>query len=192
MGETRYCLCCNEEVPFSTVTRNERIEVTCIYCGFTLDVKIMQEPQKPAEKGHALIADDSKYTRKIIEELLKEKKYSENVQSFENGLMLISAYSKLLNEKQRVDIAIVDLNMPVMDGLTAVRMMRADEARYGSRAVPIIFFSAEKADDNLKKQMEILGNANYMNKGSDPDPDALAARVEMLISHLMEKDSTAT
>ncbi|MBS1114872.1 MAG: hypothetical protein H6Q94_601 [Nitrospirae bacterium] len=91
MGETKYCLCCNEEVPFSTVTRDERIEVTCIYCGFTLDVKKMQEPQKPAEKGHALIADDSKYTRKIIEELLKEKEYSEHVQSFENGLMLISA-----------------------------------------------------------------------------------------------------
>ena len=192
MGETQYCLCCDEEVPFSTVTRNERIEVTCIYCGFTLDVKIVQEPQKPAEKGHALIADDSKYTRKIIEELLKEKKYSEHVQSFENGLMLITAYSKLLSEKQRVDIAIVDLNMPVMDGLTAARMMRADETRHGSRPVPIIFFSAEKADDNLKKQMETLGHANYMNKGTEPDPDALAARVEMLISYLMGKDSKVT
>ena len=192
MGDTKYCLCCNEEVPFSTVTRNERIEVTCLYCGFTLDVKKMHEPQKPAEKGHALIADDSKYTRKIIEELLKEKKYSENVQSFENGLMLISAYSKLLTEKQPVDIAIVDLNMPVMDGLTAARMMRSLEEQNGSRAVPIIFFSAEKADDNLKKQMETIGHANYMNKGTDPDPDALAARVEMLISYLREKDSKMT
>ena len=192
MGETKYCLCCNEEVPFSTVTRDERIEVTCIYCGFTLDVKKMQEPQKPAEKGHALIADDSKYTRKIIEELLKEKEYSEHVQSFENGLMLISAYSKLLSEKQPVDIAIVDLNMPVMDGLTAARMMRSLEAQNSSRAVPIIFFSAEKTDDNLKKQMETLGNANYMNKGSDPDPDALVARVETLISYLMENDSKVT
>jgi CheY-like chemotaxis protein len=192
MGETAYCLCCNEEVPFSTVTRNERIEVTCIYCGFPLDVKKMPEPQKPASKGHALIADDSKYTRKIIEELLKEKEYSENVQSFENGLMLISAYSKLLNEKQPVDIAIVDLNMPVMDGLTAARMMRSLEAQNSSRAVPIIFFSAEKADDNLKKQMETLGQANYMNKGADPDPDALASRVEMLISYLMEKDPRVT
>ena len=192
MGETKYCLCCNEEVPFSTVTRDERIEVTCIYCGFTLDVKIVQEPQKPAEKGHALIADDSKYTRKIIEELLKEKEYSEHVQSFENGLMLISAYSKLLSEKQPVDIAIVDLNMPVMDGLTAARMMRSLEAQNSSRAVPIIFFSAEKTDDNLKKQMETLGHANYMNKGTEPDPDALAARVEMLISYLMGKDSKVT
>ena len=192
MEETKYCLCCNEEVPLSTVTRNGRIEVTCLYCGFTLDVKKMYEAREPAEKGHALIADDSKYTRKIIEELLKEKEYSENVQSFENGLMLISAYSKLLNEKQPVDIAIVDLNMPVMDGLTTARTIRSLEAQNSSRAVPIIFFSAEKADDNLKKQMETIGHASYMNKGADPDPDSLAARVEMLISYLREKYSKAT
>jgi two-component system sensor histidine kinase/response regulator len=192
MGETKYCLCCNEEVPFSTFERNERLEVACIYCGFTLDIKKMCETQKPAEKGHALIADDSKYTRRIIEELLKEKEYSKNVQSFENGLELISAYAKLLNEEQPVDIAIVDLNMPVMDGLTAARMMRSIEEKSSSRAVPIIFFSAEKADDNLKKQMETIGQANYMNKGADPDPDALVARVEMLISYLMEKDPRVT
>ena len=34
--------------------------------------------------------------------------------------------------------------------------------------------------------------ANYMNKGADTNPDALASRVESLISYLMEKDSKAT
>ena len=192
MGDTKYCICCNEEVPVSTVTRNARIEVTCLYCGFTLDVKKVQEPGSPAETGYALIADDSKYTRKIIEELLKEKEFSKNVLSFENGLALFSAYSKLLDDKQQVDIAIVDLNMPVMDGLTAARMMRSHETQNSSRAVPIIFFSGKKADDNLKKQMETIGHAYYMNKSTDPDPDALAARVEMLISYLREKDSKMT
>ena len=189
MGETKYCLCCNEEVPVSTVTRNARTEVTCLYCGFTISVIKMQEPFNPAETGYALIADDSKYTRKIIEELLKEMEYSKNVLSFENGLLLISGYSKLLNEKQPVDIAIVDLNMPVMDGLTAARMMRSQEEQTGSKPVHIVFFSAEKADDNLKKQMETIGHANYMNKGTDPDPDSLADRVEMFITYLREKDS---
>ena len=118
----------------------------------------LYEPKEPVEKGYALIADDSKYTRKIIEDRLKEKKYSDNVLSFENGLELISAYSKLLEEKQPVDIAIIDLNMPVMDGLTAARMMRSLEAQNNRKAVPIIFFSAEKADDNFKKQMENLGS----------------------------------
>jgi CheY-like chemotaxis protein len=192
MGDTKYCLCCNEEVPFSTFERNERIELTCIFCGFTLDVKKLYELQKPLEKGYVLISDDSKYTRKIIEDRLKEKKYSDNVLSFENGLELISAYSKLLKEKQPVDIAIIDLNMPVMDGLTAARTIRSLEAQNNNKAVPIIFFSAEKADDNFKKQMETLKPANYMNKGNDPNPEALASRVESLIAYLIEKHSKVT
>lgn len=187
MGNTQYCLCCDEQVPFSIVERNQRRETTCTYCGFTLDVQKLWEPQQVVEKGHALVADDSKYTRKIIEDLLREKKFSARVLSFENGLELISAYSKLLNEKSLVDIAIIDLNMPVMDGLTAARTMRAVETQNHTNKTPIVFFSAEKADEDLKKQMEALAPANYVNKGSDPDPDKLAARVESLISYIIEK-----
>lgn len=187
MENTQYCLCCDEEVPFSIVERNERREVTCVYCGFTLDVQKLWEPQKPSEKGYALVADDSKYTRKIIEDLLKEKNFTANVMAFENGLELISAYSRLLSEKQTVDIAIIDLNMPVMDGLTAARTMRAVETQNKMKSIPIVFFSAEKADEGLKKQMETLDPANYVNKGLDPDPDKLAARVEFLIGYLMDK-----
>jgi len=47
--------------------------------------------------------------------------------------------------------------------------------------------SAGKADDNLRKQLQNLDPANYVNKGSDPDPDKLVARVESLIGYLMEK-----
>jgi hypothetical protein len=68
-------------------------------------------------------------------------------------------------------------------------MMRSHEEKTGSRPVQIVFFSATIADDNLKRQMETLGHANYMNKGTDPDPDSLADRVEMFITYLREKDS---
>lgn len=187
MGNTQYCLCCDDQVPFNAVERSERREITCAYCGFTLDVQKLWEPKKAVESGYTLIADDSKYTRKIIEDLLKEKKFSNNVLAFENGLELISAYSKLISEKHTIDIAIIDLNMPVMDGITAARTIRAIETQNNAKKVPIVFFSAEKADEALRKQMEHLVPANYVNKGSDPDPDKLAARVESLIGHLMEK-----
>ena len=192
MGDTKYCLCCNEEVPFTSFVRNERIEITCMYCGFPLDIKKLYESKEPAEKGYALISDDSMYTRKMIEECLKEKEYSDNVMSFENGLELISAYSKLLEENKPVDIAIIDLNMPVMDGLTAARMIRSFEEQHDHKAVPIIFFTAEKADDNLKKQMEAVAPANYMNKGNDANPETLASRVELLIAYLTDKHSKVT
>lgn len=193
--ETKYCLCCGDQVPFNTFKRNERLEVTCAYCGFTLDVQNLWEAKKqePAQKplaqieSYSLVTDDSNYTRKIIEDLLRAKKFSSQVMTFQNGLELVSAYAKLLNGKKMIDIAIIDLNMPIMDGLTAARLMRSLEAQNNTDKTPIMFFSAEKADENLRKQMENLDPANYVNKGSDPDPDKLVSRVESLISYLMEK-----
>jgi CheY-like chemotaxis protein/DNA-directed RNA polymerase subunit RPC12/RpoP len=187
MADTKYCLCCGEQVPFNTFERHGKREVTCAYCGFTLDVQKLRDPQSASKDGYALVADDSKYTRKIIEDLIREKRFSSSVLSFENGLELISSYSKLVAEKKAVQLAIIDLNMPVMDGLTAARTMRALEAQYNVSSSPIVFFSAEKADQGLKEQMESLEPANYVNKGSDPDPDKLASRVEYLLTYLVEK-----
>lgn len=140
-----------------------------------------------SKEGYALVADDSRFTRKIIEALLKEKNYSSQVMAFENGLELLTAYSRLLTEKKLIDIAIIDLNMPVMDGLTAARMIRALESRNNAPVVPIVFFSAEKCGQDLKQQMENMEPANYVNKGSDPDPDKLALRIEFLLNYLSEK-----
>jgi CheY-like chemotaxis protein len=140
-----------------------------------------------SKEGYALVADDSRYTRKIIEALLKEKNYSSHVMAFETGLELLTAYSKLLSEKKLIDIAIIDLNMPVMDGLTAARMIRALESRNNTPGVPIVFFSAEKCGQDLKQQMENMEPANYVNKGSDPDPDKLTQRIEFLLAYLSEK-----
>jgi len=187
MADTRYCLCCDEQVPFGVVSRNERREITCNYCGFTLDVEKSATAPAPDRRGCTLVADDSRYTRKIIEELIVEKKFSSGVMSFENGLELTTAYSKLLAERKPVDVAIIDLNMPVMDGLTAARTVRTIEAQNKAPNVPIVFFSAEKADEDLKNQMQSLEPAYYVNKGTDPDPDKLAARVEYLLGYLREK-----
>ena len=52
--------------------------------------------------------------------------------------------------------------------------------------MPITFFSSLKADDNLRAQMEKLAPANYVNKGTDPDPDKLAERVEHLFSYFLQ------
>ena len=71
-----------------------------------------------------------------------------------------------------------------MDGLTAARTIRALEVRQGIDKVPIIFFSSEKSDEHLRRQMENLAPARYMNKATDPDPDKLARRVEQLVEYI--------
>lgn len=186
MADTKYCLCCGDMVPYHFVERHERREITCSYCGFTLDVQKLWEPSTTSE-GKVLIAEDSKYVRDIISDVVKIKKFSSNVMAFENGLEMITAFSKLVAEKASVSMAIIDLNMPVMDGITAARTIRAIESQHKIAATPIVFFSATIADDALKAQMELLTPASYVNKGSDPDPDKLAERVEQLVGYLLEK-----
>ncbi len=194
MDETKYCVCCGEEVNVNRVERNERIELTCVFCGFLLafqDEPLLNieapDAHTESERLHyVLITDDSRFTRKIIKDLLVEKKLADEIMEFENGLELTSAFAKLVAEKKQVDVAIIDINMPVMDGLTAAKIIRSIESQNGILHVPIAFFSSVKADENLRNQMELLAPANYVNKGSDPDPDKLAERVEYLLSYFMQ------
>lgn len=187
MENTKYCMCCDDMVPFSVIEKDEKRELQCEYCGFILDIQALYEPEIDVKKGYALIADDSKYTRKIIEDILTERKFSEYIISFENGAAIIQAYSKLLSENSVVDLAIIDLNMPVIDGLTAARTLRSLETKNNVRKVPIVFFSSKKADEVLKKHMEELKPAIYVNKTNDPDPDKLAKRVDDIVSFVLAK-----
>lgn len=195
MDETKYCLCCGEDVRINRIERNDRIELTCVYCGFLISVDDEQvltvdDPSavvKSNDRMHCiLVTDDSKFTRKIIKDLITEKKLADEVLDFEDGLQLTAAFAKLVAEKNPVDVAIIDINMPVMDGITAAKIIRSIESQYSIPRIPIAFFSAVKADEELKNQMEMLAPANYVNKGSDPDPDKLAERVEKLLSYFAQ------
>jgi CheY-like chemotaxis protein len=182
----KYCLCCGEDVPYNVVVRNERRELTCSYCGFTLDIENLWEDRKSFVNTYALIAEDSKFTRTLLKELILKKAIASEVIAATNGLELVSEYAKLMKRNVRVSFAIIDLNMPVMDGLTAARTLRALEEKDSIIKVPIVFFSGVKADEGLRRQMELLAPANYVNKGSDPDPEHLVQRVQGLLNFISQ------
>jgi len=183
----KYCLCCGEDVPYNVVVRNERRELTCSYCGFTLDIENLWEDTKSSINTYALIAEDSKFTRTLLKELILKKAIASEVMAVTNGLELISEYAKLLKRNVRVSFAIIDLNMPVMDGLTAARTLRALEEKDSIIKVPIVFFSGIKADESFRRKMELLAPAHYVNKGTDPDPENLVKRVQGLLNFISQQ-----
>ncbi|NOY64291.1 MAG: response regulator [Nitrospirae bacterium] len=186
-GNKKYCLCCGEDVPYNVVERHERRELTCQYCGFTLDVENLWEKKELQTNSVALIAEDSRFIRTLLKELLLKNSIVKEVNDSENGLDFVSAYTRMINDRIRPAFVILDLNMPVMDGLTAARTMRALEKKMSLPHTPIIFFSSIKADEGLKKQMSLLAPANYINKGSSPEPEALARRVQFLLNFILEQ-----
>lgn len=187
MADTKYCLCCGVDVPYNYVEREDRREVTCAYCGFTLDVE-KSGKSSDAREGYVLITDDSKSVRDIIVDAVKATNIYKNIMTFENGLELTTSFSYLVSRNTPIEAAIIDLVMPIMDGLTAAKTLRAIESQHKISATPIIFFSSVQADDSFRKKMELLSPAIYLNKGADPEPESLAMRVEQLMGLLAWED----
>jgi two-component system chemotaxis response regulator CheY len=63
------------------------------------------------------------------------------------------------------DLIITDLNMPVMDGLTMIRELRARPAGAG---VPILFLTTE-SDAEIKAQAKAAGATGWLTKPFDPE-----------------------
>ncbi|CAN7395939.1 response regulator [Phenylobacterium sp. LjRoot225] len=62
-------------------------------------------------------------------------------------------------------LIITDLNMPVMDGLTMIRTLRAQPAHAG---VPILFLTTE-SDDGVKAEAKAAGATGWVTKPFQPD-----------------------
>jgi two-component system chemotaxis response regulator CheY len=102
----------------------------------------------------ALIVDDSRATRSLLRRTLTEVGYE--VLEAGNGLEALA----LLGSCDPVDLALVDWNMPEMDGLELVKAMRADRA-YAD--VVVMMVSAESDMSNVARAL-MVGADEYAIK----------------------------
>ncbi len=94
-----------------------------------------------------LLADDSVDNRLLIRAYLGKTGYG--LDEAENGQV---AVDKLLSG--RYDLVLMDIQMPVMDGFSAVRRIRQWEQENGARRTPIIALTASAFDETVRKAVE--------------------------------------
>ncbi|HEX3367202.1 response regulator [Phenylobacterium sp.] len=82
-----------------------------------------------------LVADDNPTNRKVIELMLSAA--GAQPTCVEDGRQALEAW-----QAGAYDVVLMDLRMPVMDGLTAIRSIREAEAASGRRRTPIVVLSA--------------------------------------------------
>jgi CheY-like chemotaxis protein len=77
----------------------------------------------------------------------------------ENGQLAIEAASQ-----QRFDLIVMDVNMPVMDGLSATRAIRAGDGP--NRDTPLVVLSASARSEDHQAGLDAGADA-YLNKPID-------------------------
>ena len=103
---------------------------------------------EPAEDRplRILLADDHPTNRKVVELILAQAEV-ELVQA-ENGAQALDAF-----RAQPFDLVLMDMQMPVMDGLTAVREIRAHEAASGLPRGPILMLTANALPEHAEASL---------------------------------------
>jgi CheY-like chemotaxis protein len=94
-----------------------------------------------------LVADDNAINRKVAE-LILEAIGAETV-AVEDGQQAVVAV-----ERETFDLVLMDLQMPVMDGLSATRAIRALEAAKGLPRLPIVVVSANVMREHVAASAE--------------------------------------
>ena len=116
-----------------------------------------------------VIADDSYFMRKVLSDLFARQADFEVIDTAVNGKEAVEKAVKL-----KPDVMTMDINMPVMDGLTALGILMKDSP------VPVVMFSSltkEGADATIKALS--LGAVDFIGKtgGSVSSIDGIADEI---------------
>ena len=126
-----------------------------------------------------LVADDMAENAEIVSDLLE----LEGMDCDTAGTGLEALRMMEQSDEGYYDAILMDLRMPVMDGLEATRRIRALD-RADAKAVPIIALTANTFDSDIQSSLEAGMNAHLVKP---VDADALYAALDHWINRTQER-----
>ena len=112
------------------------------------------------EAARILVVDDHPVNRTLVSALL-DTISAETVEA-EDGQAACEAFAR-----ERFSAVLMDIQMPIMDGLTATRMIREFERESGARPTPIIMLSANALPEHIEASRE-AGADRHLAKPVSP------------------------
>ena len=122
-----------------------------------------------------LLADDHPINRKVVELILGPSDVDLTV--VENGVEALEAY-----RGERWDLVLMDMQMPIMDGLTATREIRLLEQRLDQSPTPIVMLTANALPEHVAAARE-AGADRHLSK-----PFSAEALLEVLADAMLQSD----
>ena len=126
-----------------TVTRQLTSRDTQMIGGAVKELRRLVKNSKPEKHLHIILAEDNPVNALLAKTMLE--KVGHTVRHVTSGLQFLS----LLDGKNRFDLAIMDVEMPELDGLETTRRVRAREQKSGSASrLPILALTANARREN--------------------------------------------
>jgi CheY-like chemotaxis protein len=114
---------------------------------FTFDIELAEKPAPAAiaylshklpvagKQQHILLVEDTLVNQQVAKKLLNKWNFAVTIA--ENGQRAVNLY-----QAQEFDLVLMDIQMPIMNGLEATRHIRDHEQRLGLPRTPIIAITA--------------------------------------------------
>lgn len=128
-----------------------------------------------------LLAEDHPTNQKVVEIVLEP--YGVDLTIVENGADAVAAW-----ETGRFDLILMDMQMPVLDGLAAVRQIRATEQQRGGVYTAIAVLTANVGKDYVQASLD-AGADGYIAK--PVEPRSLIAGISRTLDSAVAKFETA-
>ncbi len=113
--------------------------------------KIMQKPK--TENFSILVVDDNKENLKVVSNFLKAEGY-------QIALAIKAKDARMIMEDTPIDLILLDVMMPEMDGFTFCRELKKDDKL---SEIPVIFLTAKTETSDLVEGFE-AGGVDYITK----------------------------
>ena len=156
----------------------------------TVPLQLAETPAPPAEEiaadpvslegRHILIVEDLPENAEIVQDLLELEGVVTDLA--ENGQIALEKFEA--STPYRYDAILMDLRMPVMDGLEASRRIRALD-RPDARTVPIAALTANAFESDVRASQEAGMNAHLAKPA---DAEQLYETLKKLIAHSQKQE----
>ena len=122
----------------------------------TAVVAVAEDAHEPAafRPAHILVVEDTAINRVIVDTMLKQAGHTVTLAN--DGVQAIDAL-----HREKFDLVLMDVQMPVMDGLEATRRIRAGEA--GPKDIPIVALTAAVLPNEVERCMQ-AGMSDFLPK----------------------------
>lgn len=183
MAHYTYCPKCNKDVEVVEVsmgTRGGGATLRCAECGNVLAEKRENPPDEKLKLSRVITAGYSDLQNDLIMAALVRTQFADVVEGCANGEEFLVKTTNLLCKRAVPKLIILEVNMPIMNGINAALCLRSIEKGISAGKVPILFFTQKPLDEMFTKAIKFLTPAKYVPLPPNADIETFRKRADQI------------